>query len=310
MRVVFFGTPPFAAGLLEDLLEQPVQVVGVVTRPDRPQGRRGAVFPSAVKEVALRHKLPLFQPEKASTESFLAQLSALQADLFLVVAYGEILRQPVLDLPAKGCVNIHAALLPHYRGAAPIQRALMAGEKETGVTLMHMVRQMDAGDMILWEKIAIGPETTYGELQNQLQELAKPLIHKLLLLCAEGALPRTVQDTALVTLAPKIELEECKINFHISAHILHDLIRGVNPEPGAWCWVEINGKIQRLKIYRSRIVDRLLPIGVFLFEQGQLMVGCGLSSLILEEVQLEGKKRMEGAVWARGWQQIPKWVLN
>lgn len=177
-RIVFFGTPSFAAEVLSFLVERSVPIVAVVTQPDRPKGRSQQIAPSPVKELSLKKAphIPILQPEKASEESFLQKLIELKADLFVVVAYGQILSQKLLDIPPLGCINIHASLLPKYRGAAPMQRCLMAGEKETGIAIQKMVRQLDAGDVIATAKIPIPPDMTHGELEEKLCSAAKPLL--------------------------------------------------------------------------------------------------------------------------------------
>lgn len=301
MKVIFFGTPPFAASILESLIDAGIEVCAVVSRPDRSKGRSGTPVPTPVKEFLLQNapSIPIYQPEKCSTPEFAEQLREHRADLFVVVAYGEIIKQDILDIPRLGCINIHASLLPKLRGAAPIQRAIIDGEKKTGITIMHMVRKMDAGDMIAKVEVAIGPETTFGELEKELMEVSAPLLLEVIQQIEKGVAQREPQDESLVTFAPKIELEDCEIDWNQPAEKIHDLIRGVNPYPGAWTTVEVKGEAKRMKVFRSRIASEPmgmdLPAGTFHKEKKSLFVVCGKGTLEILEVQVEGKKRMTSA---------------
>ncbi len=302
MRVLFFGTPSFAAEVLHYLLQQGIHIVGVISKPDKPIGRSGTPVPVPVKVEAERWKIPVLQPEKVSAPEFAETLKAFQADLFVVVAYGEILKQHVLDMPSKGCINLHASLLPKLRGAAPIQRAIIEGGLESGVTVMHMVRKMDAGEMIAVAKVPIGPEMTYGELEESLLSVGRTLLCDVINQFRDGIPSSTAQDESQATLAPKIELEDCKIDWKMSSRDIHNLIRGVNPAPVAWCFVQIGSEKKRLKIYRSKLLD--LPDGPFgvIFETpGKLAaVRCVDGYIELQEVQLEGKKKMAAGDFLRG----------
>lgn len=305
MKIVFFGTPPFAAKLLKAVIDQGMEVAAIITKPDKPQGRSQKLQFSAVKETALSYAphIPLYQPEVVSSTDFAPTLAALNADIFLVIAYGEIIKQHLLDMPRLACINVHGSILPKYRGAAPIQWSILNNEKESGVTIMHMVKKMDAGDMIRIVKVPIGPDTTYGELQDQLcQASVKPLLD---VLCEyqSGTIPeRTTQDPALVTYAPKIELEDCEINWNRSAQELHNLIRGVNPEPGAWCHALIKGEKKKLKIFRSVIIEMpsTAPGTLLEFKKNKMVIACGSHALQILELQPEGKKRMIAAEFING----------
>lgn len=299
MRVIFFGTPQFAATVLEYLLEQKVSIVAVVSKPDKAKGRSGTPAPTPVKEVALKYQLPLYQPELASAPEFAETLKNYQADLFVVVAYGEIVKQHLLDMPRLACINLHASLLPAYRGAAPIHRCLINGEKETGVTVMHMVKKMDAGNMIESAVVPIGENTTFEELHDTLCEVGKKLLLKVIKEFEKGPIPGTPQEHEKATFAPRIELEDCELQFERSALELHNLIRGSNPTPGAWCQVEIKGQKKRLKVYASQV---LMQTGKpkALLSSKELIVACGKGALQLLEVQLEGKKRMKAEELLRG----------
>jgi methionyl-tRNA formyltransferase len=306
-RIVFFGTPLFAAQCLEALVEAGVPIVGIVTQPDRPKGRSGQPTPSEVKVVAEAKlkDVPVFQPAKSSHAGFLAELKALTADLYVVVAFGQILPQSLLDIPLLGCINVHASLLPKYRGAAPMQRALMHGEKETGVAIQKMVKELDAGNVIASSKIEVPEETTFGELYQALCDLSKPLLLSVLREYAGGVPSATVQDSSQVTFAPKILPEETLIHWEKGARDLHNQIRALSPRPGAWCWVELNGEKKRLKVFRTKVVPQSSLVGEVL-QPKELIVGCGSEALQLLEVQPEGKGRMRGPDWARGLKIPPK----
>lgn len=301
MRVVYFGTPQFAAKVLDFLCEQHVHIVAVISKPDKAHGRSHKAQPVPVKLIAEKWALPIFQPEKVSAEGFAPTLQALEADLFVVVAYGEILKQHVLNMPAKACINLHASLLPKYRGAAPIQHAILQGETATGVTIMHMVRKMDAGEILSQVTTPITPEMTYGELEQKLCQIGAPALLNVLQKFTHAVPPCTPQDEALVTMAPKIELEDCQINWSLPAVQIHNLIRGVNPEPGAWCQIQIGDQKKRLKVFLSKIHPESFPPAEL--HSKQFLIGTGKGSLELMEVQLEGKKRMPAADFFRG---LPK----
>lgn len=309
MKIVFFGTPQFAANVLSNLLQHKFNVVAVITKPDRPVGRSGTPVPTPVKIVAESHTppLPVFQPKLVSSPEFASTLEQFQADLFVVVAYGEILKQHLLDLPKMACINIHASLLPKYRGAAPIQRCIINGETESGVTIMHMVKKMDAGDMIKKGIVPIGPNTTYGELEQQLCRVGSELILESIREFETGISQRTPQDHTLATLAPKIELEDCQIDWKLPAQHIHNLVRGVNPQPGAWCFVEVKGQKKRLKVITTRIIDTEAEAGtpgtIVSSAKNALIINCGIGSLAILELQLEGKKAMPTEELMRGMPQ-------
>jgi methionyl-tRNA formyltransferase len=299
MKIVFFGTPQFAALELEYLLENKVEVAAIVTQPDRPKGRSLQMTPSAVKTLSLAKapNIPLLQPEKASGETFLNELAALKADLFVVVAYGQILSQRLLDIPHLGCINVHASLLPKLRGAAPIQRAILTGERETGIAIQKMVKQLDAGDVIAVAKTPIGENQTAGELEKILNDLSKPLLLRVIREYEKGVPKATPQDAALVTYAPKIELAEGEIFWNRPAIEVHHLVCAFSPRPGAWCWVETQGERKKLKILRSRVATGNGIPGKILAPE---TVACKEGALHLLEVQPEGKKVMPASDWFRG----------
>lgn len=303
MRIVFFGTPPFAAKILKDLLDNGHEIVAVVTKPDRPKGRSKTPIPSAVKEFVLEMVVspPIYQPKKASAEEFIEALAAHEADLFVVVAYGEILRQKVLDLPRLGCLNVHASLLPEYRGAAPVQRCLMDGKTETGVTIMHMVLKMDAGEIITQKKLQIPLEMSLGELEENLCELGSLALQEVLKTYSEGCVGSSSQDENLVTYASKVELEDCELRFDQPAIALHNLIRGSNPRPGAWAWVDIRGKRKRLKIWSSSVLENFEGVpGDLSVLDDRLVIACGKGALSINVLQLEGGRRLTSKEFLRG----------
>ena len=305
MKIVFFGTPQIAANSLQYLLDHGIEVVAVVTKPDKAQGRSSVLIPTPVKIVALAQNppLPVYQPEIVSGIDFVPILESFQPDLFVVVAYGEILKQHILDIPKMVCINMHVSLLPKYRGAAPIQRCIINGEEETGVTVMHMVRKMDAGDIIAVEKMSIPPDMDFGELEAALGTLGSRLLLKTIHDFINGTASRVEQNHELATLAPKIELEDCRIDWQKSANEIHNLVRGVNPHPGAWCFIQLNDQQKRLRIISTRVIeqDSIHTPGTILSNtKSGMVVGCEKGTLLICQVQLEGKKAMNAADFFRG----------
>ena len=306
MRIIFFGTPAIAAEALTYLLDRGMEIAAVVTKPDKPQGRSSELVPTPVKKVALAQTppIPVFQPEIVSAPEHASYLEKFNADLFVVVAYGEIMKQHLLDMPKTACINMHVSLLPKYRGAAPIQRAVINGELETGISIMHMVKKMDAGNIINTVKVPIGPDTTFGELEHMLSvEGAKLLYGTIKEFEAGKDLPGVVQDESQVTFAPKIELEDCKIDWNFPAQQIHNLVRGVNPYPGAWCNVEVKGQRKRLRVIATKVehTSNDSPPGtIAVSNHGALKVFCGTGILEIIELQMEGKKAMKAAEFMRG----------
>jgi methionyl-tRNA formyltransferase len=311
MRVVFFGTPQFAAEVLQYLIENHINIVSVITKPDRPKGRSSEPVPTPVKQIAQSQNpaIPVHQPELVSAPDFADTLRAYNADLFVVVAYGEILKQHILDMPPRGCINVHASLLPKYRGAAPIQRSIIEGEAETGITIMHMVKKMDAGDVIKMVKVSIGPNMTYGELEKELCRIGSKALLEVIQQFGQGSVSAAAQDHSQATLAPKIELEDCEIHWTSSAKVIHNLIRGVNPHPGAWCCIKVGNQQKRLKINKTILIDDLkgIPGTLLPSRKEELIVACGEGAIQILELQLEGKKAMTAEELMRG---LPKSTLN
>ena len=297
MRVVFMGTPDIAATCLKKIIADGFDVVGVYTQPDRPKGRGMKMVFSPVKEVALANGLPVFQPENFRDEAEAERLRALQPDVCAVVAYGRILPQPILDIPAKGCINIHASLLPKYRGSAPYQWAVLDGEQETGVTAMYLCREMDAGDIIDAAKTPIGPDETAGELLDRLAVLGADLLSKTLSRMAAGDVERTPQDPAKVSFAPMLDKTLCPIDFTKTARQVHDHVRGLHPWPVAT--MELQGK--KFKVHATAIVQGSGKPGEILgLTKTGLKIACGQGAIEIRSLQAEGGKRMAAPDWFRG----------
>jgi len=289
MRIVFMGTPAFAVPCLERLIRDGHEIKAVLCQPDKPQGRKMQLAAPPVKQAALAHGLSILQPEKLwGNQEILEILRGLAPELFIVVAYGKILRQEVLDIPAHGCVNVHASLLPKYRGAAPIQWAVLNGERETGVTTMRMDAGIDTGDMLLQEKCAIPEDMTAGELHDVLSELGAEILSDTINLLQQGKIISQKQDDALATHAPMLSKELSPLDFTRPAQVLCDQVRGLNPWPGAA--MEFEGK--SLKVHRARAVE----------EGGSpLRIPCGDGRhLELLTVQAEGKRAMAAEEYLRG----------
>lgn len=296
MNIVFFGTPTFAAYVLEAILLQGYRVVAVVTRPDRPKGRSQKMQPSEVKELIQSRypDIPILQPEKASTDEFVETLKSFSPDVFVVAAYGEIIKTNLLHLPKKKCINVHPSLLPKYRGATPIQSALLNGDEETGVTIMEMVLAMDAGDILEVVKMPISGEITFGELEKKLWEISGPALCRVLETLKNGPVKGRGQDPDRVTFAKKITPEDRIIDWSQPCEKIHNQIRALSPRPGAYTFVEIDGEKKRLGIKRSKQQKDLegSPGQTISLEKDHWIVGCGCGALLLEEVQLEGKKTL------------------
>ncbi len=297
MRVVFMGTPDIAATCLKKIIGDGFNVVGVYTQPDRPKGRGMKMVYSPVKEVALQHDLPVFQPENFREEETVEQLRSLQPDVVAVVAYGRILPQRVLDIPPKGCINIHASLLPSYRGSAPYQWAVLDGLAETGVTAMYLCREMDAGDMIDVAKTPIGENETAGELLDRLAVLGADLLSKTLSRMAQGEVERTAQDSAKATYAPMLDKSMCPIDWSKTARQVHNHVRGLHPWPVAIA--EIGGT--KFKIHSTVVVDgQGEPGKVLALTKTGLIIACGEGAVEIRSLQAEGGKRMAAPDYFRG----------
>ena len=297
MRVVYFGTPEFAVPSLRALVGEGFDVVGVVTRPDKPTGRhRSRATPSAVKAAALENDLAVLQPERPSAPDFLATLTRLAPDLSIVAAYGHILPQALLDVPARGSVNVHASLLPALRGAAPIQRAILAGLTETGITIMRMDAGMDTGPILHQVATPIAADETGGELTERLAELGAEALIEALTMLDEGGLEPRAQDHAKATLAPKIRREEERLDWSCPAEVVARKIRAFDPKPGAWTM----GRDKELKLFGAKTVDAAGERGRVLAAGDELVVACGAGAVAVAEVQPAGRARMTARAFVNG----------
>ena len=290
MRVLFMGTPEFAVPTLEALIQEH-EVIGVYTQPDKPKGRGKAMAYPPVKEKALEHNLPVYQPVKVREASVVAEIEAMNPDAIVVVAFGQILPESILNIPKYGCINVHASLLPKYRGAAPMQWAIIDGEKETGITTMYMAKGLDTGDMILKATTPIGPKETGETLHDRMSVMGGPLIIETLKQIEAGTAPRIKQDDSLSCYASMLDKELGCIDWNKDAASIERLIRGLNSWPSAYTvWNE-----KTLKIWDSEVVaytgeeENGTVIGK---DKISFTVKCGENALRILEVQLQGKKRM------------------
>lgn len=297
MRVVFMGTPDIAATCLKRILSDGFEVVGVYTQPDRPKGRGMKQSVCPAKQVAEEAGIPVFQPESFREEETVEQLRALKPDLCAVVAYGRILPQKVLDVPRLGCINIHASLLPKYRGSAPYQWAVLNGEKETGVTAMYLCREMDAGDILDTVKTPVGENETAGELLNRLAELGAELLSKTLGRLSQGPVEAVSQDEAQVSFAPMLDKSMCPIDFTKTAQQVHNQVRGLHPWPVAT--MELQGQL--LKIHETRLCEGSGEPGQILgLTKTGLRIACGQGAVEIRSLQAQGGRRMDAADYFRG----------
>jgi methionyl-tRNA formyltransferase len=294
-RALFFGTPAFAVPSLDALCDV-ADVVRVFTQPDRPQGRGQRVAAPPVKERALSRGLTVEQPAKVRTPDFAASLRALEADVALVVAYGRILPRAVLDAPRRGCLNVHASLLPRWRGAAPVAWAVAHGDRETGVCLMQMDEGMDTGPVLACARTAIDPDETAGDLSERLSRLGGEVVRVELARFLAGELPAVPQATEGVTMAPLLEKEHGRIDFARPARAVHDHVRGMSPWPGAFA--TLAG--ERIKVHRTRVVDEHGPHGAPGTVLPGLHVACGEGRIAIESVQRDGGKRLAADAFRAG----------
>lgn len=300
MKVVFMGTPDFAVGTLEAIIKAGHEVAAVVTQLDKPKGRGKNMQFTPVKEVAVANEVPVYQPVRVKEPEFVEELQKLNPDVIVVVAFGQILPKAILDMPKYGCVNVHASLLPKYRGAAPIQWAVIDGEAESGVTTMLMDEGLDTGDMLLKTVVPLDKEETGGSLHDKLAKAGAQLLIKTLEDLEAGTIERTRQDDALSNYAKMLDKHLGAIDFSKSALEIERLIRGLNPWPSAF--TQVNGKT--LKIWSATVVDREVPGEngeVVEVTKDRILVKTGKGILQLNEVQLEGKKRMEVDAFLRGY---------
>lgn len=300
MKIVFFGTPDFAVTSLSKIYESENQISAVVTAPDKERGRGRKVSYTPVKEFAIKKNIPVLQPAKLKDESFIEELKKIDADLFVIVAF-RILPVDVFTLPRFGSVNLHGSLLPKYRGAAPIQWALINGDTETGVTTFFLKEKVDTGNMILQEKIAIDPEDNFETLHDKMKEVGAEVLLKTISLIEKNEVDEKTQDDSLASPAPKITKDICRIDWNKPVLDVHNLIRGISPFPGAF-FIKDD---KQYKVYKSKIVEepKLQPAEV-LETKRELFIGCADGTLEILEIQPEGRKRMTADEFLRGYSLV------
>jgi methionyl-tRNA formyltransferase len=300
LRVVFFGTPQFAVPTLEALLGSPHQVAAVVTQPDRRKGRGQDVAEGAVKQRAREAGLTILQPERLRDGNFVPQLVSLGADIGVVAAYGKILTDEVLNAPRLGTINVHASLLPKYRGAAPVHRAVIAGESETGVTIMRIVRELDAGPMIAWTVRPIGPDDTSDEVERDLARLGADLLVRLIDDVAAGRATETPQDHTRATYAPRLTKQDGIINWTVPAVAVHNLIRGLHPWPHAYAFLDGRRYIFLRSTVGQSAGSAGAPGSIIDASGERLEIAAGAGSLFVQQIQAEGRRPMRAREFLAG----------
>jgi methionyl-tRNA formyltransferase len=312
LRIVFMGTPELSCASLRELLNSPTfQVTGVVTQADKPKGRDLKLQPSPVKELALNHNLPLLQPERARNEGFLQELRSLEPELIVVAAYGQILPASILELPRLGCINVHTSLLPKYRGAAPIQWAILNDEPETGVTIMQMDAGMDTGAMLAQEKSPISADDTSESVYARLSDLGARLLVRTIPEYASGRIQPRPQPEDGVSYAPKIKKEDGRLDWTQPSRALWNRVRGLLPWPGAFTFLSTTPKPTLLKIWQAEPVGGSGKPGEILHaDKSGIVVGCGDGSLRVLELQREGGRRLKAAEFLGGHPLAPGEVLG
>jgi methionyl-tRNA formyltransferase len=296
MRVLFIGTGEIGVPVLRWLCESPKHaLIGVVTQPDKPVGREQRIEPPPIKAALADTRVPVFQPKRIKSEEAVAEIRAHAPDVIVVMAYGQILPRAVLEIPRIACLNLHASLLPKHRGAAPIQAAIVAGDRETGISVMYMDEGLDTGDVLLKTRLEIAPDETGGSLHDRLAEIAPAALEEALDLLESGTAPRTSQDNSSATYAPKLSRDDGRMDWNEPAELIERKIRAFDPWPGAFTILrDEGGRERKLKIFRAHLMaDNLAPAAIaFPAKDGVLA---------LDEVQLEGKRRMSAAQFQRGW---------
>ena len=301
MKILFMGTPDFAVFTLRALVERGENIVGVVTQTDKPRGRGYELLPTPVKSYAMEHGIPVYQPKTLRGEEFAALLAEIDPELIVVVAYGKILPVNVLEYPKYGCINVHGSLLPAYRGAAPMQRAIMDGCAETGITTMYMADGIDTGDMLLKAELPIEDSDNFETIHDKLGALGAQTMLDTLDALRAGTLVPEVQDDSLANYAEKIQKSDLLLDFSLDARTLHNHIRGTSPIPLSFTHLP-NGSL--LKVYAARVYDEdkvhAQAPGTVVGLDGEILVACGKGTLALTQVIPEGKKRMGAADYIRG----------
>jgi len=298
LRTVFMGTPDFALQTLQGLIDAGCNMVGVYTQPDRPKGRGKQLTAPPVKELALQYDIPVYQPVKLRQPEAVAELEALAPDLIVVVAYGQILPKSALDIPAHGCINVHASLLPKYRGAAPINKAIIDGETETGITTMYMDVGLDTGDMLIKKSLLIGPEETAGALHDRLASLGRETMEETLQQLCAGSLQREIQDDEQSTYASMMKKEDGRIDWSRSSLAIHNHVRGLDPWPGAY--TSLNGELLKLARTSPDVTNGGKAGSVVSADKNGVRIACGSGTLLVKELQLAGRKRLAAGDFLRG----------
>jgi methionyl-tRNA formyltransferase len=313
MRIIFMGTGEIGVPALNWLLANPAcEVVAVVTQPDKPVGRKQELRASAIKQFAVQRVVPVLQPIKVRAPESVAEIVALHADVIVVMAYGQILPKAVLDAPRLACLNLHASLLPRWRGAAPIQAAIEAGDRRTGVTVMYMAEGLDTGDILLIHETPIADTDTGGSLHDRLAEVAAAALAEALPLVAAGSAPRTPQDNALANYAVKLSRENGLIDWHATPAQIDRRIRAMNPWPAAHTFLPAPGGARQLKIFAGapRAESDGAPGEVLRVDEHGLLVAAPGGAVLLQDIQLEGKRRMSAGEFLRGHPIAPGTVLG
>lgn len=303
MRIVFFGTPDFAVESLQSIFESGIEIALVVTARDKPDKRRHEVFyPTPVKQKALELGLPIAQPKSLKNKDFLSKLQELDADLFVIVAF-RMLPEIVWNMPRKGSINLHGSLLPAYRGAAPINWAIINGETMTGVTIFQLSHEIDTGRIIAQKEVHIDSADNFGSLYEKMKNKGAELLTNTLIKLEKNEVEFRKQDESLVSLAPKLNTENTEINFNTPAKEVNDFIRGLSPYPTAWCLFEG----LRMKIFKSVLSPAKIPVGKWESDfKHFLYIGCSDQSIAIEELQVEGKRKMTVSEFLNGWKNQVK----
>lgn len=300
MKIVFMGTPDFAVPCLQTLIDNKHQVIGVITQPDRAKGRGNKLTPPPVKVLAEKYDIPVFQPEKVKTPEFVEKLRELAPEVIIVVAFGQLLSQAILDIPPKGCINVHGSLLPKYRGAGPIQWSIIKGDNRTGVTTMYMDKGLDTGDMIIKREFDICEKDTYETLHDKMSIVGAEVLIETLKLIEQGIAPRIPQNHEEYTYAPMLEKNTGKIDWSKSAREIYNLIRGTYPWPGAYStYMAKKFKILNSEIYDENVINaeagKIKEIG-----KDFILVSCSKGFIKIMELQFENEKRMGVEAYLRG----------
>ena len=299
MKIVFMGTPEISVKTLERIIEDGHEVSAVVTQPDRPKGRGKKMMMSPVKEVAIEHGIKVLQPEKASSPEFIEELKSLEPELIVVIAYGQILKKELLDIPKYGCVNVHVSLLPKLRGAAPINWTIINGDSKTGVTTMFMDEGLDTGDIIMSKEFELDDEITAGELHDWMMVEGADLLSRTVKAIEDGSYTRTKQDDSESTYAPMMDRNLGHIDFSKSAREIHNLVRGTIPWPGAWC----NSDYGKIKVWKTKVIEKSHKGEngeVLNVDKNGIEVACGENILLIIDIQMPNKRRMPVCEFIKG----------